>query len=68
MAELTEQLLKAIGKKFPVMNVIPSIGETGKGNTTVVREVKGHEVTLEIGISNVYIVDIKEIQDDESKE
>jgi len=59
---MDEKLLKAIGKKFPVMNVIPSIGKKGRAFTTVEREIAKHLVTLEIGISNVYVIDVKKLE------
>jgi len=61
---MDEKLLKAIGIRFPVMNVIPSLGKTGNANTTVIREIKGYTVTLELGISNAYIVGIEKIEED----
>lgn len=63
MAEITTKLHKQVAKKFPVMNVIIGSESDEHKGTKQVREIDGHNVTLIIGISNVYIIDAEELKD-----
>lgn len=61
---ISDRLLKKIGQKFPVMNVIIGNSENGYTGVRQQREIDGYLVHLIIGISNVYIVDVEELKDE----
>ena len=58
MCEEYESVVKQMGNKYPVMNIIVDIG--AKNNHPVVRELKECSVICKIGTSNVTITEIKE--------
>ena len=64
MVEISDLLLKKVGQKFPVMNIIKGKeGDECKG-TVQEREIANHMVTLVIGISNVTIIKVELIEED----
>ncbi len=64
MPDISDLLFKKVAQKFPVMNVIKGKeGDEHKG-TVVERVIANHNVTLVIGISNVTIIKVEEIEDE----
>jgi hypothetical protein len=63
MSEIPENVMKALGQSFPTMNVLPSIGKTGRAKTKAEREIKGYRISLELGIGNAYVTGIEKIEE-----